>query len=715
MADESGGRLARRLNSWARGSLAGLLSGLLAVGVSELYAGIFGGLPSLLVSMSGRIVDLSPRAMEEFAISVFGTSDKLALVIFLVALSGIFSATLGVVALRSRPAAVAGFVAFGILAGLANAFDAQSTPAHAAAAAAISVGAAVAALLWLIRMTQEPATATEATSAIQMRRQRRLFLGTATLVAAASVATGVVGRNLIERAKVVVAKREDVVLPPVSNRAEVTLPTPAPALSAAETLTATPAPTPEPTPTPTPEPTPTQIPEPTPTPTPEPTPTPTPEPSPTPTPEPTPTPTPEPTPTPTPEPTPTPTPEPTSAPTPVTVARAAETAAPTASPTVAATPTPTPSPRPTPTPEPTPTPTPEPTPTPTPEPTPTPTPEPTPTPTPEPTPTPTPEPTPTPTPEPTPTPTPTPQPAGPLSTTTVGVDGMSPLVTPNNDFYRIDTAFSVPRVDVNTWRLQITGLVERPYSISFAELLGLSTFEEFITLCCVSNEVGGNLIGNAKWQGVPIWHLINHAGVKPEATQIVGRSVDGFTVGFPRDVAFDGRPALVAVGMNGEALPFTHGFPARLIVSGLFGYVSATKWLQEIELTTWEGFNGYWIPRGWSKRGPVKLQSRIDVPRRSSTVRARPATHCRCGVGAEPRHQQGGSADRRRRLEGGKARLADQQTHLGAVGARVGSHPGIARGQGARDRGQRPAASRGSQAASAEWRRGLASNQVQRR
>jgi len=195
------------------------------------------------------------------------------------------------------------------------------------------------------------------------------------------------------------------------------------------------------------------------------------------------------------------------------------------------------------------------------------------------------------------------------------VDGVSPLVTPNNDFYRIDTAFSIPRVDVNSWRLNITGLVERPFSISFSELLGLSVFEEFITLCCVSNEVGGELIGNATWQGVPIWHLINHAGVKPEATQIVGRSVDGFTVGFPRDVAFDGRPALVAVGMNGEPLPFKHGFPARLIVSGLYGYVSATKWLQEIELTTWEGFNGYWIPRGWSKRGPVKTQSRIDVPR----------------------------------------------------------------------------------------------------
>ena len=611
MADESGGRLARMLNSWARAGLAGLLSGLLAVGVSELYAGIFGGLPSLLVSISGRIVDLSPRAMEEFAISVFGTSDKLALVIFLVVLTAIFSATLGVVALWSRPAAVAGFAAFGILAGLANAFDTQSTPAHAAAAAAVSVGLAVAALLWLIRLTRASATATAPTSAIQMQRQRRLFLGTATVVAAASVATGVVGRNLIERAKVVVAKREDVVLPPVRSPAAVSLPGPAPTISVAEALA--PTPTPEPTPTPTPEPTPTAIPEPTSTPTPEPTPTPTP--------------TPEPTPTSTPEPTPTPTPEPTPTPTPATVASAAETAAPTASPTVAATPTPTPEPTPTPTPEPTPTPTPEPTPTPTPEPTPTPTPEPTPTPTPEPTPTPTPEPTPTPTPEPTPTPTPeptptpTPPPAAPITTTTVGVDGVSPLITPNNDFYRIDTAFSIPRVDVNNWQLSITGLVERPYSISFDELLGLSTFEEFITLCCVSNEVGGNLIGNAKWQGVPIWHLINHAGVKPEATQIVGRSVDGFTVGFPRDVAFDGRPAMVAVGMNGEALPFKHGFPARLIVSGLFGYVSATKWLQEIELTTWEGFDGYWIPRGWSKRGPVKLQSRIDVPRRSATVR----------------------------------------------------------------------------------------------
>jgi len=227
MANESARRRIPELSVLARGGLAGLLSGLLAIGVSELYAGIFGGLPSLLVSMSGRIVDLSPRAMEEFAISVFGTSDKLALVIFLVVLSAIFGTTFGVVALRSRAAAAAGFAAFGILAGLANAFDAQSTPVHAVAAAVTSVGAAIAVLLWFIRLIQAPAAAPAAMPDVPMQRQRRLFLGTATLVAATSVVTGIVGRNLIERAKVAVAKREDVVLPTVQRPAAVTLTTPA--------------------------------------------------------------------------------------------------------------------------------------------------------------------------------------------------------------------------------------------------------------------------------------------------------------------------------------------------------------------------------------------------------------------------------------------------------------------------------------------------------
>ncbi|MDE2990941.1 MAG: molybdopterin-dependent oxidoreductase [Chloroflexota bacterium] len=195
------------------------------------------------------------------------------------------------------------------------------------------------------------------------------------------------------------------------------------------------------------------------------------------------------------------------------------------------------------------------------------------------------------------------------------VRGISSIVTPNRDFYRIDTAFSIPRVDVEGWELKITGLVDSPYTLTYRELLDWATDEDYVTLCCVSNEVGGRLIGNAKWQGVPLADVLNRAGIKDEATQIVGRSVDGFTAGFPREVAFDGRPVLVAVGMNGEVLPFKHGYPARLVVSGLYGYVSATKWLQEIELTTWEDFDGYWIPRGWSKEGPIKTQSRIDVPK----------------------------------------------------------------------------------------------------
>jgi DMSO/TMAO reductase YedYZ molybdopterin-dependent catalytic subunit len=139
--------------------------------------------------------------------------------------------------------------------------------------------------------------------------------------------------------------------------------------------------------------------------------------------------------------------------------------------------------------------------------------------------------------------------------------------------------------------------------------------ERYITISCVSNEVGGGLVGNAKWLGVPLADVLEMAGVSAGAEQVVGRSVDDFTVGFPVDAVFDGRQAMLAVGMNGEPLPFEHGFPARLVVAGLYGYVSATKWLSDIELTTWDGFDAYWIPRGWSKEGPVKTQSRIDTPR----------------------------------------------------------------------------------------------------
>lgn len=199
---------------------------------------------------------------------------------------------------------------------------------------------------------------------------------------------------------------------------------------------------------------------------------------------------------------------------------------------------------------------------------------------------------------------------------TVDAPGINPVVTPNDVFYRIDTALVIPHVDLAEWGLRITGMVERPYELSFNELLRLPMVERYITICCVSNEVGGDLIGNAKWLGVPLRTVLEHAGVKRGATQIVGRSVDGFTVGFPTELAFDGREALVAVGMNGEPLPFEHGFPTRIVVAGVYGYVSATKWLSEIELTTLEAFDAYWIPRGWAKQAPIKTQSRIDVPAR---------------------------------------------------------------------------------------------------
>jgi DMSO/TMAO reductase YedYZ molybdopterin-dependent catalytic subunit len=212
-----------------------------------------------------------------------------------------------------------------------------------------------------------------------------------------------------------------------------------------------------------------------------------------------------------------------------------------------------------------------------------------------------------------------PRPAEPASappaSAETGVEGLTPLVTPNVDFYRIDEALVVPSVDLDGWRLDVRGLVDHPVTLTFDELLAEPMIERHVTLSCVSNEVGGSLVGNALWLGVPLARLLARAGVQAGADQVVGRSVDGFTVGFPTAVALDGRDALVAVGMNGEPLPRRHGFPARLVVPGLYGYVSATKWLTEIELTTFDAFDPYWIERGWAVEGPVKTQSRIDVPR----------------------------------------------------------------------------------------------------
>ena len=203
-----------------------------------------------------------------------------------------------------------------------------------------------------------------------------------------------------------------------------------------------------------------------------------------------------------------------------------------------------------------------------------------------------------------------------LDATGLNTSGLSDYITPIDDFYRIDTALRVPRVDPTTWTLTIDGMVDTPLTIDYDSLLAEESIATPVTIACVSNQIGGDLIGTAIWQGVPLARLLDRCGVDPAATQIVGHSIDGFTAGMPTAVALDGRTCLVAYAMNGEVLPERHGFPVRLIVSGLYGYVSATKWLTRIEMTTMEATDGYWIPRGWAKEAPVKISSRIDVPGR---------------------------------------------------------------------------------------------------
>ena len=206
----------------------------------------------------------------------------------------------------------------------------------------------------------------------------------------------------------------------------------------------------------------------------------------------------------------------------------------------------------------------------------------------------------------------------PPAETSLDVPRMPPLFTPNEDFYLIDTAISSPRINRDSWTLSIQG-TDNPIELSYDDLLGLPTLEADITLSCISNEVGGGLISNARWTGVLLSDVLNEAGMSPDkitsaTEQLVGRSADNWEAGFPSDLAFDGREALVAFGMNNEELPLKHGYPVRLVVPGLYGYVSATKWLTEIEFRDWD-YDVYWIKRGWSKEGPIKTQSRIDTVR----------------------------------------------------------------------------------------------------
>lgn len=205
--------------------------------------------------------------------------------------------------------------------------------------------------------------------------------------------------------------------------------------------------------------------------------------------------------------------------------------------------------------------------------------------------------------------------------TQVPVAGTEPWLTPVEDFYRIDTALSVPHLDVNQWRLRIHGMVDREIELTFDDLIGRPLHERTVTLACVSNQVGGDLVGNAVWTGVPLREVLAEAGVSPDADMVLSTSEDGFTAGTPLSALMDeNRTAMLAVTMNGEPLPFEHGYPVRMVVSGLYGYVSATKWLVDLEVTRFDQAEGYWTPRGWSAEGPIKMSSRIDVPRENASV-----------------------------------------------------------------------------------------------
>ncbi len=402
-----------------RDAVAGAVSAGLALGVSELAAGLFPALPSLAEGLGNRVIDGAPTAVKDWAISVFGTADKAVL------LAGIALVTLALGALTGLAARrrwwVAGLVFGGF--GLIAAWAASVDPGVGMAVAMIPAGAATLAGLGTLRALLDsgaPATPEGDTG------RRAMLVGL--LAASALVAAGA-GRLLVERSKRVFSGRDDVILPAASK------------------------------------------------------------------------------------------------------------------------------------------------------------------------------------------------PLGdPPSGAELAVAGLTPLFVPNRDFYRIDTALFVPRVDVSSWTLKLTGRVGRPVTLHYDDILSMEMAERDVTLSCVSNRVGGNLVGNARWTGVPLTRILDLARPAGDAEQVVARSVDGFTAGFPIESAYDGRDALLAVGMNGEPLPYEHGFPARLVVAGLYGYVSATKWLAEIELAGWEDFDAYWIPRGWAKEGPVLTQSRIDVPAPRSRI-----------------------------------------------------------------------------------------------
>jgi DMSO/TMAO reductase YedYZ molybdopterin-dependent catalytic subunit len=202
------------------------------------------------------------------------------------------------------------------------------------------------------------------------------------------------------------------------------------------------------------------------------------------------------------------------------------------------------------------------------------------------------------------------------------IPGLSAFYTPNSEFYRVDTALVIPQVSEQSWQLRIHGMVDKPMTISYADLMKRPMIDHDVTLTCVSESIGGTYIGNARWQGTLLADILKEAGIQQGATQIVMRDVNGMNIGVATDPVMDGRASLLAVGMNGQPLPQEHGFPVRVVVPGLYGYVSACKWVVDMELTTFAAFDAYWTQRGWSKQAPIKTESRIDTPQNSTNVAA---------------------------------------------------------------------------------------------
>lgn len=219
-----------------------------------------------------------------------------------------------------------------------------------------------------------------------------------------------------------------------------------------------------------------------------------------------------------------------------------------------------------------------------------------------------------------------PTPAKPAPAAPAGVQsatpGVTPWLTPNGDFYRIDTALSVPEINADEWELRVHGLVEEEIRLTFQDLLDADLIESHVTLTCVSNPVGGNLAGNAKWLGLPIREVLKRARPKAGADMVLSTSIDGFSASTPLEVLQDGRDAMLAIGMNGEPLPLEHGYPVRMVVPGLYGFVSATKWVVDLEVTRFADSKAYWTQRGWSERGPIKTMARVEVPASFAVVKA---------------------------------------------------------------------------------------------